>query len=240
MLRANALLLGPDGIANSWIAKQGGMSLPSVRAPCSRLAAGCLTDLGTVRARRNGRPSIPSWRISVTARMTREGLATAGVRWPWPMAEAIGAIPMAVQRIWSAREPQLRLIKTWKQSNAPRLEGKRIDVLGLYMDPLQRVIVLHMDEVSWVHALNRAQPLLPMVKARTGTMAHDSKHHGRAMLFEEWDVLTRDAIGQLLPQRREEFRKYGRTVPAATAKVLQLHLIRQIYCVQIDPEFATR
>src|ERR671924_407664 len=83
-----------------------------------------------------------------------------------------------VQRIWSARGLKPHLVKTFKLSNDRHFEEKLVDVVGLYVNPPDRAVVLCMDEKSQVQALDRTQPSLPMKKGRAGTMTHDYKRHG--------------------------------------------------------------
>jgi len=95
-----------------------------------------------------------------------------------------------VQRIWSARNIQPYRVKTFKLSNDKRFEEKLVDVVGLYLNPPEKAIVLSMDEKSQIQALDRAQPLLPIKAGRAGTMTHDYKRHGTTILFAALDVLT--------------------------------------------------
>ena len=84
------------------------------------------------------------------------------------MAKQVGVSPATVQRIWAARGLKPHLVKTFKLSNDPRFEEKLIDVVGLYLNPPDKAIVLCMDEKSSVQALDRTQPSLPMVHGRAG------------------------------------------------------------------------
>lgn len=86
------------------------------------------------------------------------------------------------------------LVKSFKLSNDPRFEEKLIDVVGLYLNPPEKAIVLCMDEKSSVQALDRNQPSLPMVTGRAATMTHDYQRHGTTMLFAALDVLTEKAL----------------------------------------------
>jgi transposase len=103
-------------------------------------------------------------------------------------------------------------------------------VVGLYLNPPDKAIVLCMDEKSSVQALDRTQPSLPMKKGRAGTMTHDYKRHGTTTLFAALDVLTGKVIGQCLPRHRhEEFLKFLRLIDRQTPKGLAIHLILDNY-----------
>jgi hypothetical protein len=93
------------------------------------------------------------------------------------MAKAVGVSPATVQRVWSARGLKPHLVKTFKLSNDPKFEEKLIDVVGLYLNPPDKAVLLCMDEKSSVQALDRTQPSLPMKKGRAGTMTHDYLRH---------------------------------------------------------------
>lgn len=229
--RAQALLLAGDGVANTWIAEQVGVSVPTVRAWRSRFAAEGLARFGRVRPGRGRKASIPAAKIAEIVRMTKEEVPEGETHWSCrSMARASGVSPATVQRIWSARGLKPHLVKTFKLSNDPRFEEKLIDVVGLYLNPPEQAIVLCMDEKSSVQALDRTQPSLPMVKGRAGTMTHDYKRHGTTTLFAALDVLTGKVIGQCLPRHRhQEFLKFLRTVDKQTPAALEVHLILDNY-----------
>ena len=189
--RARVLLLAADGMANAWIAEQAGVSVVTVRQWRARFEDEGLAKFGQVRAGRGRTPSIPAEKVAEIVRRTREETPDGQTHWSCrSMAKAVGVSPATVQRIWSARGLKPHLVKTFKLSNDPQFEEKLVDVVGLYLDPPEKAIVLCMDEKSSVQALDRTQPSLPMVKGRAGTMTHDYKRHGTTTLFDALDVLT--------------------------------------------------
>ena len=144
--------------------------------------------------------------------------------------QGAGRQPATVQRIWSARNIQPHRTRTFKLSNDKRFEEKLIDVVGLYLNPPEKAIVLSMDEKSQIQALDRTQPSLPMKPGRSGTMTHDYKRHGTTTLFAALDVLTGTVIGECLPRHRHnEFLKFLRTIDREVPKSLQVHLILDNY-----------
>ena len=129
------------------------------------------------------------------------------------MADRVGVSPATVQRIWDARGLKPHRVETFKLSNDPQFEDKLIDVVGLYLNPPKKAVVLCMDEKSQIQALDRTQPSLPMTKGRAGTMTHDYKRNGTTTLFAALDVATGTVLGQcLLKLRNEEFLVFLRTI----------------------------
>jgi transposase len=141
-----------------------------------------------------------------------------------------------VQRIWSARGLKPHLIKTFKLSNDSKFDEKLIDVVGLYLDPPEKAVVLCVDEKSSIQALDRTQATLPMVQGRAGTMTHDYKRNGTTTLFAALNVLTGVVLGECLPRHRNgEFLKFLKTIDRETPKGLQVHLILDNYATHKHP-----
>jgi len=152
------------------------------------------------------------------------------------MAAAQGISPATVQRIWSARGLKPHRVKTFKLSNDKHFEEKLVDVVGLYLDPPEKSVVLCMDEKSQIQALDRTQASLPIKKGRAGTMTHDYKRNGTTTLFAALDVLTGKVIGQCQARHRhEEFLKFLRTIDREVPKGLQIHLILDNYATHKHP-----
>jgi transposase len=146
------------------------------------------------------------------------------------MAKAAGVSPATVQRVWSARGLKPHLVRTFKLSNDRRFDEKLIDVVGVYLNPPDKAVVLCMDEKSQIQALDRTQPSLPLKKGRAGTMTHDYKRNGTTTLFAALNVLTGVVIGQCLPRHRNgEFLKFLRTIDRQVPKGLQIHMILDNY-----------
>jgi transposase len=152
------------------------------------------------------------------------------------MATAAHVSPATVQRVWSARGLKPHLVNTFKLSTDKHFEEKLIDVVGLYLNPPDRAVVLCMDEKSQIQALDRTQPSLPLKKGRAGTMTHDYKRNGTTTLFAALNVLTGEVIGECLPRHRhEEFLKFLRRVDKEVPKDLHVHLILDNYATHKHP-----
>src|SRR4051795_11697158 len=146
------------------------------------------------------------------------------------MAEAAGMSQSAVGRIWRSFGLKPHLRETFKLSTDPFFVEKVRDVVGLYLSPPERAVVLCVDEKSQVQALDRTQPLLPMRPGQAERRTHDSKRHGTTSLFAALDVKAGTIVGKCMPRHRaSEFRKFldevERNVPAG----LDVHIVMDNY-----------
>jgi hypothetical protein len=127
------------------------------------------------------------------------------------MARRAGIAPSSVHKIWAAHGLKPHLTKTFKLSRDPNFVAKVEDIVGLYLNPPDKALVLAVDEKSQIQALDRTQPGLPMKKGRCGTMTHDYKRNGTTTLFAALNVLDGTVIGQCLPRHRHrEFLRFLR------------------------------
>ena len=229
--RARALLLAGDGEPNTAIGARVGVSPTTVKAWRERFGEEGLKGLGAVRPGRGRKPQISQEKVAEIVHATLHETPPAETHWSCrSMARAHGVSPATVQRIWSARGLQPHRVKTFKLSNDKQFEDKLIDIVGLYLDPPEKAVVLCMDEKSQIQALDRTQPSLPIKQGRAGTMTHDYKRNGTTTLFAALDVLTGTVIGQCLPRHRHaEFLKFLRTIDREVPKGLQVHLILDNY-----------
>ena len=142
-----------------------------------------------------------------------------------------------MQRIWKAHGLKPHLVKTFKLSNDQHFAEKVTDIVGLYLDPPDKALVLSVDEKSQIQALDRTQPGLPLKKGRAGTMTHDYKRHGTTTLFAALNVATGKVIGQCMKRHRhQEWLRFLRAIDRATPKRLDLHLIADNYATHKHPE----
>ena len=151
--RAKALLLAADGLASTAVAYEVGVSPSSVVAWRSRFAEEGLAKLGRVRPGRGRKPQIPAEKIDEIVRLTQESKPEGETHWSCrSMAKAAGVSPATVQRVWSARGLKPHLVRTFKLSNDRRFDEKLIDVVGVYLNPPDKAVVLCMDEKSQIQA----------------------------------------------------------------------------------------
>ena len=229
--RARALLLAAAGEANTRIAERLGVTVVTVRSWRTRFAQRGLADLGVIAAGRGRKPSISAEKVEAIVHATLHEKPAGETHWSCrSMAKAQGVSPATVQRIWSARELKPHRVRTFKLSNDKRFEEKLVDVVGLYLNPPEKAVVLCMDEKSQIQALDRTQPSLPIKPGRAGTMTHDYKRNGTTTLFAALDVLTGAVIGQCLPRHRHgEFLRFLRIIDGEVPEGLQIHLILDNY-----------
>jgi transposase len=236
--RAQALLMAADGFANTRIAREVGVSPTTVSNWRGRFGEDGLKDFSSVKPGRGRKPSIPASKVEEIVRLTMQQTPEGQTHWSCrTMAARVGLSPATVQRIWAARGLQPHRVKTFKLSNDPRFEEKLIDVVGLYLNPPEKAVVLCMDEKSQIQALDRTQPSLPIKPGRAGTMTHDYKRNGTTTLFAALDVLTGAVIGQCLPRHRHnEFLTFLRTIEREVPKRLEVHLILDNYATHTHPK----
>ena len=175
--------------------------------------------------------------IARVVAMTLHEKPPAGTHWTArKLAKAVGLSHTSVQRIWAAHGLKPHLTKTFKLSNDKQFVEKVVDVVGLYLDPPERALVLSVDEKSQSQALDRTQPGLPMKKGRAGTMTHDYKRHGTTTLFAALDVATGRVIGQCMRRHRhQEWLRFLRAIDRRTPKALDVHLIADNYATHKHP-----
>src|SRR5271155_1336293 len=231
VVRAKALLMAADGAANTAVARALSVSPASVANWRARFVQDGVAKLGEVRKGRGRKPSILQETIEEIVDLTQNYRPRGQTHWSCrTMAEAVGVSKDTVQRVWSARGLKPHRIETFKLSNDPRFEEKLVDVVGLYLNPPEKAIVLCADEKSSVQALDRTQASLPMVKGRGETMTHDYKRHGTTTLFAALDVLTGTVIGHCMPRHRhQEWLKFLKTIDREVPNDLTIHLILDNY-----------
>jgi transposase len=237
VLRARTLLMAADGFANTRIADEVQVSPATVTAWRERFSEDGLKNFSAVRSGRGRKPSIPASEVEEIVRLTLQETPPGETHWSCrTMAARAGVSPATVQRIWSARGIKPHRVDTFKLSNDPKFEEKLVDVVGLYLNPPEKAVVLCMDEKSQIQALDRTQPSLPMKPGRAGTMTHDYKRNGTTTLFAALDVLTGLVIGQCLPRHRHaEFLKFLGTIDREVPTRLKVHLILDNYATHNHP-----
>ncbi len=231
VVRARVLLDAADGVGNKTIAARHGVTAVTVRAWRSAFEADGLADWGKVKPGRGRKATIPAEKVAEIVELTTKTTPPGHTHWSCrTMADRVGVSPATVQRIWSELGLQPHRVDSFKVSNDPLFTEKLIDVVGLYLDPPERAVVLCMDEKSQIQALDRTQASLPIKPGRAGTLTHDYKRNGTTTLFAALDVLTGKVIGQCLPRHRhEEFLKFLKTIDREVPRGLQIHLILDNY-----------
>ncbi len=229
--RARVILLAAEGHSNVSIARTLGVGRPTV-IECRR-RFGEEGPVGLTRvAPGRGRPAqISQEKVAEIVHATLHEKPPGETHWSCrSLAKAKGVSPATVQRIWDQHNLKPWRVETFKLSSDKRFLEKLTDVVGLYMNPSEKAIVLCVDEKSQIQALDRTQPSLPIKPGRAGTMTHDYKRNGTTTLFAALSMLDGRVIGQCLPRHRhQEFLKFLRTLDREFPSELDLHLILDNY-----------
>ena len=229
-LRARIVLACASGNSNTVVAQELRCSLPTVGKWRSRFRAAGVD--GLLDEPRPGAPRrISDEQVEKVIVRTLEQVPTGATHWSTrSMAQASGLSQSAISRIWRAFALQPHRSETFKLSRDPLFIEKVRDIVGLYMNPPDRALVLCVDEKSQIQALNRTQPWLPMRPGQMERRTHDYVRHGTTSLFAALDVKTGKVIGECHRRHRaQEFRKFLQTVDANVPAQLDLHLILDNY-----------
>ena len=232
--RAEIVLLAADGLNNCAIAAKVGVTRQTVRTWRERFAKHRLD--GLCDEPRCGAPrKIGDDQIEAIVVKTLEEKPTGATHWSTrDMAKASGVSASSVQRIWRAFSLQPHRTETFKLSTDPQFVEKVRDIVGLYLDPPDKALVICVDEKSQIQALDRTQPLLPMRPGQIERRTHDYERHGTTTLFAgliaavtaQTDVKAGTVIGQCMPRHRaQEFRKFLDEVECNVPASLDVHIV---------------
>jgi transposase len=226
-LRAKIVLAcADDRRDNSQIARALGVNRATVgkwRARFSKHGVDGLLD-----EERPGAPrKIGDAHVEQVVAATLESLPRDATHWSTrSMAKHLGMSQSAISRIWRAFSLQPHRQDTFKLSKDPLFVDKVRDIVGLYLSPPDRAVVLCVDEKSQIQALDRTQPLLPMRPGHPERRTHDYVRHGTTSLFAALDVKTGKVVGEMHRRHRaQEFRKFLDTIDASVPSALDVHLI---------------
>jgi transposase len=228
--RARIVLAAASGLSNKEIAAKLGVCAATVGTWRNRFAANRLD--GLYDEPRPGAPrQIGDDEIASTIRKTLESLPQGATHWSLRrMAKEIGHAPSTVHRIWRAFGLQPHRTESFKLSSDPLFVEKVRDIVGLYLNPPERALVLCVDEKSQVQALDRSQPLLPMRPGQAERRTHDYKRHGTTSLFAALDVKAGTVIGKCMERHRaQEFRKFLDEVERNVPADLEIHIVMDNY-----------
>ena len=244
--RARIVLLSADGIGTMTIVRLVGKSKVTVWRWQERYLAKGIAGLRRDATRPGRKPPLSAEVIERVVHKTLHETPEAATHWSIrKMARAVGLSYTSVQRIWKAHGLKPHLVKTFKLSNDEHFVEKVRDIVGLYLDPPDKALVLSVDEKSQIQALDRTQPGLPIKKGRAGTMTHD--YDSAALTCTDDIVRTRSTniatgkvigdnyalheaappsgIRLLLPGRTLPCDQPSRRIDAETPRKLDLHLI---------------
>jgi transposase len=236
-LRARIVLACADGLSNSEVSRELGVSLPTVGRWRQRFVEDRLDGL-TDEPRPGAPRKITDAQVeAVLVKTLEQTPANHDSHWSTrSMAKAVGLNQTAVSRIWRAFGLKPHQVDSWKLSTDPLFIDKVRDIVGLYLAPPDGAMVLAVDEKSQMQALDRTAPMLPMLPGSPGRASHDYVRHGTTSLFAALDVATGTVIGQTQRKHRhQEFLRFLKTIDKATPADLQLHLVLDNYATHKTP-----
>jgi transposase len=224
--RSRIVLAAAEGLKNTEISQRLSLDQETVRKWRSRFARDRLDGLADEP--RPGKPrTISDAQVEEVIVKTLESTPRDATHWSTrSMASEVGLSQTAVSRIWRAFGLQPHRQQTWKLSKDPQFVAKVRDVVGLYLDPPERAVVLCVDEKSQIQALDRTAPILPMLPGTPERATHDYKRSGTSSLYAALDISTGKVIGSLHARHRAiEFKKFLQTLDREVPAELDVHVI---------------
>ena len=225
-LRSRIVLAAADGLTNLEIAERVGVSRPTVTKWRNRFAERRLE--GLLDEPRPGRPrTITDDQVEEVVVRTLETTPKDATHWSTrSMAKQVGLTQNAILRIWHAYGLQPHRQETFKLSKDPLFVDKVHDIVGLYLNPPERAVVLCLDEKSQIQALDRTQPILPLLPGTPQRATHDYERHGTSSLYAALDLTTGRVHSALHRRHRAiEFKKFLKLIDQEVPAELDVHLV---------------
>jgi transposase len=225
-MRSRIVLAAADGESNSDMARRLGVSRTTVQRWRNRFVEDRCD--GLLDEPRPGRPrAVGDAQIEALITATLETTPKDATHWSTrSMAEHLGMSQSTVSRVWRAFGLAPHKQDSWKLSTDPLFVEKVRDVVGLYLNPPERALVLCVDEKTQIQALNRTQPVFPMLPSTPARASHDYVRHGTSSLYAALDLTTGKVIGALHSRHRaSEFLAFLKTIDASVPADLDVHLV---------------
>src|ERR1700735_4265866 len=233
-----AFLLASEGTSNNAIAQQTGLSRPTVIATRAAFVGGGVENLRRRQKRKRSRrvltPELEQRILDTTLKSRPPDATHWSVR---TLASHLGVTRTLVHGVWQRYEVRPHRVERFKLSNDPKLEEKVRDVVGLYLNPPDRALVLCVDEKSQIQALDRTAPILPLRPGLPERQTHDYKRHGTTTLFAAFNILNGKVIGTCQQRHRSrEFVKFLNHLEKQLPADQEVHLIMDNYCTHKSAE----
>ena len=237
-LRCRIVLGVLVGQSNVSIAEELRLSRPTVQLWRKRVSEGGIGQVWEIAAGRGRKPRYKQRKREAIIKATLQSQPKGMTHWSCrQMAEAQGVSKNTVNRLWQLHHLKPHLSRTLKLSRDGRFLEKLTDVVGLYLNPPDKALVLCLDEKSQIQALDRTQPGLPLKKGRCGTHTHDYKRNGTTTLFAALNVLDGKVMGECHGRHRhQEWLKFLRRVDREFPEELALHLVMDNYGTHKTPQ----
>lgn len=235
-LRSQLVLLCATGRSNTDVARTLRVTKQTVGKWRSRFVERRLGGL-LDEPRPGGPRRVTDAKVEQIVTKTLESTPNDATHWSTrSMAKACGLSPMTVSRLWRAFGLKPHRVETFKLSKDPLFVDKVRDIVGLYLNPPDKALVLCVDEKSQIQALDRTQPILPMRPGQAERRTHDYRRHGTTSLFAALDVAAGKVIGECHSRHRsQEFRKFLDRIDREVPKSLGVHLILDNYGTHKTP-----
>jgi transposase/DNA-binding CsgD family transcriptional regulator len=229
--KCKVILLAAEGLSNNLIARQTGLSRPTIiaaRTAFVRDGVGAIRRLSKrKRSRRVLTPELEQKILDTTLKTRPPDATHWSVR---TLARHLHLTRTLVHGVWQKYDVQPHRVERFKLSNDPRFEEKVRDVVGLYLNPPDRALVFCVDEKSQIQALDRTAPILPLRPGLPERQTHDYKRHGTTTLFAAFNILNGKVIGSCLPRHRaKEFIKFLNHLETEVPPDQEIHLIMDNY-----------
>jgi len=236
-LRCRIILGALAGQSNVSIAEELEVSRPTVQLWRKRVSERGIGEVWQIAPGRGRKPQYDQATREAIIEATLQSKPAGMTHWSCRlMAEAQEVSKSTVNRLWQLHNIKPHLTGTFKLSRDARFLEKLTDVVGLYMNPPDKALVLCLDEKSQIQALDRTQPGLPLKKGRCGTMTHDYKRNGTTTLFAALNVLNGQVIGECHSRHRhQEWLKFLRRLDGEFPPELKLHLVMDNYGTHKEP-----
>jgi transposase len=240
-LRCRIVLAVARGESEAAVASALQINRKTVRLWRERFAAEGLKSLWEIAPGRGRKATYSPDRIKAVLDATLQSKPKGQTHWSCRLrAASQGLSKSTISNLWKSHNIKPHRTKTFKLSRDPKFLEKLTDVVGLYLNPPDKAMVLCVDEKSQIQALNRTQPGLPLNKGRCGTMTHDYKRNGTTTLFAALDLLQGKVIGDFHKRHRhQEFLKFLRRIDREFADGRALHIVMDNYGTHGTPEVKT-
>ena len=235
--RAKIILLSLEGLTSKALGQRLKVSQPTIRLWQRRFREGGVDALTQIAPGRGRKPKYGPHKLQRLIKATQRTKPPGHTHWSCrSFGKAHGVSKDTVQRLWNLHGFKPHLQRSFKISRDKHFLEKLSDVVGLYLNPPEKALVLCVDEKSQIQALDRTQPGLPMKRGRCGTHTHDYLRHGTTSLFAALNVLDGKVVGQCLPRHRHhEFLKFLRHLDREFPAPVVLHLIIDNYATHKHP-----
>ncbi len=236
--KCRVILLASQGVSNYSIARQTELSRPTVLATRAAFAQHGVESICRPAKRKRSRPTLTPELEQKILDTTLKTRPPDGTHWSVRLlARQLGVSRAMVHRVWQRHDVQPHRVEKFKLSNDPHFEEKVRDVVGLYLNPPDRALVLCVDEKSQIQALDRTAPILPLRPGLPERQTHDYKRYGTTTLFAAFNILNGKVMGNCLPRHRgKEFLRFLRQLEKEVPADVEVHLILDNYSTHKSAE----